>query len=405
MNNMLSNSLLIFLFLYCFVGDFIAGMTGIYIIRFLSFLGFLFYFSLYVFHKRSRKLLQLTICIILVCLFYIQIRHNTECFSAFFTILLGYILYREKEHSYKILDYVFVFEFILVLVELVLSQHLYTDTVMGVFNTKIVEGDNLVKTISTEGFRPKGLFPGSLIAVSFNIYYSLLNFKSQRRTGVAFLLALMLNGRLGMIITGVVFLLHYRERFLYNRKARIKIIASIAVACLLVVLIAKSNSSMALKIERVSNVFNTEESSNMGRLYSYGLAASTYYEYNTKEKFFGGEYELLNEFNQKISAESDLLGMLLEYGFVGASVYMIAIMLLLFKKYENNLWWNNGKMVALLTLFAYLEYRHATGSGRGTLFWMLFFICYNECYPTYLYCKNSFILNKIFMMKTQKGSL
>ena len=382
MNKILSIYILLCLFIFCFVGDFIAGITGAYYIRFLSFLGFCFFFLLYVYREKSVHLLRITICIVLVCIFYIQMRHNTECFSAFFTVLLGYILYRERDYSYKFLDYIFAFQFILALIELVLSKHLYTDTVMGIFNTQIVDGDNLVKAISTEGFRPKGLFPGSLTAISFNIYYSLLNNNSKRRTGWAFLLSIILNGRLGMIITGIVYLLHYRERFIYSRKARLKILACASVICIFIAILVSSNPNIALKFERAVNVLNTEEVSNVGRLYSYGLAADTYFNtYNVKEKLIGGEYELLNDWGDKMAAESDLLGMLLEYGLVGTSIYVIAIVILLFKKYNNTVFWNNGKMVALLTLFAYLEYRHATGSGRGSLFWMLFFINYYESYP------------------------
>ena len=396
MNKILSIYILLCLFIFCFVGDFIAGITGAYYIRFLSFLGFCFFFLLYVYREKSVHLLRITICIVLVCIFYIQMRHNTECFSAFFTILLGYLLFREREYSYKILDYLFIIQFILALTELIFSQHLYTDTVMGVFNAQVVDGENLVKTVSMEGFRPKGLFPGSLIAVSFNIYYSLLNHKSKRRTGWAFLLSLILNGRLGMIITGVTFLLHYRKSFIYSRRARLRIIAIVSVICIIVSVVVANNPNVALKFERTVNVFNTEEASNVGRLFSYGLAAETYLSYNTKEKLFGGEYELYNELGQVISAESDLLGMLLEYGLVGASIYVIAIMILLFKKYNNESFWNNGKMMALLTLFAYLEYRHATGSGRGSLFWMLFFVNYYECYPTYQYCNNNYLLRFFF---------
>ena len=90
---------------------------------------------------------------------------------------------------------------------------------------------------------------------------------------------------------------------------------------------------------------------------------------------------MVNEWGKKASAESDLLSMLLEMGLVGTLIYVFAFVKML--RYNSNTI-ISARMVTILTLLAYLEYRHATGNIRGPLFWFLYFMTVNP--PNYLAC-------------------
>lgn len=381
------SKIIIFLIvLYCFVGQFIESFIGIPYVRFSSFIGLLIFVPFYYINKKDIKLAQISIVVIIVAMVYFLAGSKPPT-SALYTILFGYLFFKEKLFSKKMLDVIFGIQIFLLLYETIIGSFLYSDITTGIFTTKDVEGsaELTVNENDETGFRPKGLYMGTLEAAAFNIYYCLINKDCPKRVFCAFMVSFIINGRLSILISTFVLFIYLYKQY----RSKIKIVSFLL--CFLIGVIISSilyttSDFVQKRTDRILSAFDiSDNSNNGGRLMFYYFAYDEYFNvYDNKSKIFGSEYEIHNEWGKTVSAESDLLSMLLEMGIVGTFIYLFAFANMF--RYNSNAVIST-RMVTLLTLIAYLEYRHATGNIRGTLFWFLYFTAINP--PNYLVGKKT----------------
>ena len=375
---------IILLVFYCFVGQFVESVIGIPYVRFLSFLGMLTFVPLYFFVEKDFTVAKISIIIIAFAIIYIVVGSKPPT-SALYTILFGYFFYRERKFSGKVLDFIFVIQVILMLYETFFNTFLYSDVTTGLFTSKDVAGSEEIEVMERQesGFRPKGLYMGFLEAAAFNIYYCLINKDSRKRLWGSLFASFLINGRLSVLISLFVLLVYLFKK--HKKKINYVMMLSCFIGFVIVIsTLYASNDLVQKRVDRILSSFDmSDNSNNGGRIFYYYLGYEEFFNvYDYKSKLFGNDYELVNEWGKKASAESDLLSMLLEIGFVGTLIYVFAFVNML--RYNSNTI-ISARMVTILTLLAYLEYRHATGNIRGTLFWFLYFMTINP--PNYLVCK------------------
>lgn len=366
--------LLIFIFIYCFVGDFLIATTHLYSIRLFSFLGIILFFPMYFIQKKDKKIIKLILFISANCFVYYIIRLDLEWISFFYTILLGYILSQNRKQSIFFLDFIFYVQFLLISIELITQNFFYTTINSGIYTIREYDFSQVLYLQEETGMRPKGLFSGTLIATSFVIYYCLINRENKRKVLFSLFMALILNGRLAILITAFISFLHYKNNFSLKK---IQVFIFCTVFILGFSILYQKNDNIRMKVDRFFNVFNLTQEDNVGRIYRYSTAYDTYInKYGIKSKMFGDQYELTDTYNRPVAAESDLLGMLLEIGLLGTLIYIFSIYKLFKLSDQDKI--VTIKYVGLLTLVTYLQYRHITGNVRGTLFWMMYFLSIKE---------------------------
>lgn len=374
---MIGKLLVVCILVYCMVGDFVTAVFGFNYIRLVSLLGFMMLLPVYYIKGKDRNILIISAFAFFLILLFHMICGNTNSASFFYTILFGYILFSEKKNTLRYLDYIFVVQFFLVVVEVFLNRHFYLVVYSGIINPTVLDYTDALSLFDETGFRPKGLFPGTLVGCSFTIFYSVLNKDSKKRTLWALIMALLMNGRLAILITSVIAAYHFFKdkrtgKYDLKKFAIISLFAS-----LLVVGLYFTSQGVKDRVDRILSAFVFDESSNnLGRVMIYVAAYNTYINnYDLKSKMFGGEYEILDDYGRSKAAESDVIGMLLEIGVMGSLIYWIAL-LRLFRNNSNN--FVPISFVALLTVFAWIEYRHLTGNVRGSMFWFFYFLCVNS---------------------------
>jgi len=305
------------IFGYVFFADFFSTILGLHYTKlvcalFASFCGGTFCILQY--SRLSQKKFLIIPFIILIL--YVYVFHSTTSLSYFYTSILAFLLVQNTDNTKKLLDFVFIIQFILCFYELFNQQILYTTLSTGLFNIQEIEFNT--KYFYESGFRAKGLFTGCLEATAFSINYSIIFRNNLKRTFWAFFMAIILNGRMAMIITVSIFL--YNLIICARRKGiskvtikTILIIVAISISSILSYLAATS-----LRVGHLLSVFNPTSDSFKGRTERYGLAWLHYLNvYNLPKKIFVGEYELYDHNNMLASAESDCLGMLLDIGLFG----------------------------------------------------------------------------------------
>jgi len=304
---------------------------------------------------------------------YIAVFHSTTSLSYFYTAIMAFFFIQADDKAKKYFDILFVIQFVLVIYEVLTQDLIYTNVVTGLFNTRDIE----LKTeiFDESGFRAKGLFTGCLEATSFAINYSLIFRNNCKKSFWAFVMTVLLNGRMAMIIAFSIFVynLIILAKKRHVSKGTIKFVFISLATVLAISLVTLASTSQ--KISHLLSVFSPESDSYLGRTESYVLAFNEYFNvYGIREKLFGSEYELIRLIDgREMSAESDILGMLLEIGLLGF-LYVFLNWVLAFKKTKEKLFEQDHisyKYVLLCMLVCMIEYRYASGNIRGILYWFI----------------------------------
>lgn len=370
---MVGRVLVLLILIYCMIGDFLTAVLGLGRIRLACLIGIVLLLPIYYLHRKDKMLTFILFFVVsFIVLFYI-VCGNTDRTSFFYTILFGYLLFKEKPTTLKYLDYIFVLQFVLILIEVIINRHFYVEVYSGIINPVIIDYSEMEKYFDETGFRPKGLFFGTLIGCSFTIFYSIINKEDKKRVLGAVVMALLMNGRLAILLTLAVAAFH----FFKNRQTRKYDIRKFArvVMCLLAMLFIAYPiiPNVRTRTDRILSAFIFDDrSNNLGRAMRYVWAYNTYInEYDLKSKLFGGEYDIKDEYGRSVAAESDVIGMLLEIGIVGSFTYWVALFKMIKCKSDEfvPIWF-----VTLLTILAWIEYRHLTGNVRGLMFWLIYFM-------------------------------
>lgn len=373
--NLIHSLCLISIIGYAYLADILAvfGFTPAKLIFAASTLLFALLFCVSQFNKLRLKVYLFIPFVFL--LLYVFVFHNTNSLSYFYTAILAFFFIQDDTKTKKYLDYLFAIQFLLVLYEVVTQNLIYSNIVTGIFNTQEVE----IKTelFDESGFRAKGMFTGCLEATSFAIGYSLISRNNLKRSFLGFAMAVLLNGRMAMFITFAILvynLIIYARKHRVS-KATIKVIFISLAIVFVSALVALSSTSQ--KVSHLLSAFSPESNSFMGRTVSYALAAEEYFvNYGFREKLLGSEYELIRLTDgREMSAESDILGMLLEIGLIGF-LFIISNLFIAYRKTQEKIFEPDHisfKFAILCMLLCMVEYRFANGNVRGILFWFILF--------------------------------
>ena len=358
---------------YVFLSDFVYAMLHIGFFKPLTALCTLFFAGLFIlFNWRNLQFRPLFIGSIMLMFLYVVFFKNATYLSYFYTPIFAFLLIQRPVLSANAIDKVFIAQFFLLVIEFVTRHHLYTQITTGLFTTYELDFD-YEATFDETGFRCKGLFAGVLVATSFVINYALINRNDYKKSFWAFIMAILTNGRLAMLICGVIFLYnfyikrtHYKEKF--NMAYLTALVCIIVIGAL--IFISTANSTAALNL---INAFDLQSTANAGRIARYGLGLDAYSNYSSIEMITGSSYELLDQWNRVVPTESEVLGMLLEIGLVGFIFNISGII---------NAWYSGNsriftarrisyKFSLLMTIVAIIQYRHLLGNLRGLMFWLL----------------------------------
>ncbi len=361
---------------YIFFGTFLTGVTGIPYYKAFFAIGALVFLTLYFIvgyrNCKHLKYFWLTFPIVFI---YAFVLHKTTLLSHFYVSIFGLFYVIDKHTTFKILKFVFVFQFILVFYEFLTQSLVYTNVAAGLFSVTDVEQS--VELFEHSGFRTKGLFMGTLEAASFCIGCSLISSKSFYSSLMCLLMAIMINGRMCLLICFVIFIynVYLQARRKHIPDAMIKL-AFIFVGALLVTYISYK-ATTSVRYGHLLDVVNFESADNAGRILSYTQGWAVYTQnYSLIDKLTGGEYELLDIYGRPtLSAESELTGTLLDVGLIGL-IWILSPVIICLKR-KSKLFSGeciSGRLLTLLSLICMIQYRHVSGNVRGVLFWLLMFL-------------------------------
>jgi ABC-type multidrug transport system fused ATPase/permease subunit len=390
MKKILYSLCLICLLGYAFFADFLMAVLGFTSAKLICALGGVLLaviICIVQFNKLQHK--QYLFVPFILLLLYVAVFHSTSSLSYFYTAIMAFFFIQDDDMAKKFFDVLFVIQFVLVLYEVLTHDLIYTNVVTGLFNTREIE----LKTdiFDESGFRTKGLFTGCLEATSFAINYSLIFRNNCKKSFWAFVMTVLLNGRMAMIISFSIFVYNL---IILAKKRHVSSGTIRFVFIFLALVLTAGLVRMASTSQRISHLlsaFSPESDSYLGRTESYALAFNEYFNvYGVREKLFGSEYELIRlKDGREMAAESDVLGMLLEIGLLGF-LYVFLNWVLAFKKTNEKLFEQNHisyRYALICMLVCMIQYRYASGNIRGILFWFIIMNSFIENKKVIL-CKN-----------------
>ncbi len=386
--------MIISLFLFAIVGDFIIGVFGVGSIRLISLISFVLFFGLYLIMKQDKALNKLIIAIFSLVIVFIVLRGELiKGMTAIYCIPLGYVIAKEWKYCSPYLDVIFCIQFVLLLYETLTGSYIYNEIISGIINAQSnnFDADLQMERVMETGFRTKGLFAGTLTASSFVVYYSYLNKDNGLKLCLSLLMTLLIKGRFAILSVFLLFAYTYfnslKEKYNKTFLVSVFILAGLLLYLVFVGLTSGSDGF----IYHLLHVFDINGVGNYGRIWAYTQAYNTFmYDYGLTQKLLGDTYELFDEYGRTgVSSESEFLGQLLEIGIIGTSIYVFAFYKLFRCKQKTGV---SVKFVALMMLLGYLEYRHCSGNLRAMMFWAIFFL-YTKYYDEYerLNQKNIFL--------------
>ena len=367
------------LVIYIFISDFFQGITGVNI-KPIAALLFALLFAVYiVFFLAQNKDIKYVIIPFLFTTTYAIVWDEQGYLNLIYTPIFSWLLSREIKLTIKIFKVIIFLQLLLVIYERLFTHLLYASIESGVFAmTEHNYGKNM-NLFEITGFRPKGLFSGTLVATSFTIYMSMIFRNNTKILFFLLLMALIVNGRLALLVTLATFFLHITKRYTIaiNGKLlgpRVKMAALILpfVATLSIVLVLLPGNV----VDNYMSVFDFAATSNAGRIYSYAQALLLLSSYSGIELFFGlPGNEVYDIYGRIVASESGLISMALDIGFIGLFLYLIAFIFLWLKEKKSIFSFRHMeislKYVAFVNFLCFIQYEHINGNVRGTLFWFI----------------------------------
>ena len=378
------NCAIISLFGYVFLSDFVNAVLHVGAFKPATALLTVLFSGLYIgLDWKNLVYKKVLIVSFSLTLLYILILKNEQS-NYLYTPLFGFLLVQKPAVSLKAIDKIFIIQFVALFYEFVTRHHLYDKVTVGLFILKELDFDYESIMVET-GFKCKGLFIGVLVATCFVINYSLINRNNIKKSFWAMVMSILINGRLAMIICGLVFLYNYYLKTNgYKTKFNYSYIIGIGIAIVLGGFVVATTSD-SLAVQNLFRVFDTSEASNAGRIARYGLALNALSNYGFVDYLFGSKYELLDQWNRVVPPESDVLGMLLDIGIVGFGVVLVGLFFG-WKSGKQPLFLPNMisyKFALLMSVISIIQYRHLSGNLRGLMFWfLLMLILYENNYKT-----------------------
>lgn len=378
-HNGIFTAAIISLFLYVFFSDFAYAVLHLGILKPVSALCTVLFAGSFFALEWKNISHKIFLCIaLLLTVLYIAVLHNQSS-NYLYTPIFGILMIQRPNISKKCIDKVFVIQLVLLAIEFVTRNHLYTQVITGLFTIREIDFD--YETIMDEtGFKAKGMFIGVLVATCFAINYSLINRNNYRKSFWGLVMAVLTNGRLAMLICGSIYIYNiYMKKTHYKANFNVTYLVLLS-ALLVIMIIVFAAISSSLAAQNLLNVFNMDDPSNAGRVERYGLGLNALLNYSPIEFLFGSTYELFDQWNRPVPTESDVLGMLLEIGILGFSVILYGV-IIGWRSGHNRVFMSNlisHKYAILMSVIAMIQYRHLSGNMRGLMFWFLILLIINE---------------------------
>jgi hypothetical protein len=377
---MTKKTLIIFLFFYIFISEFLTGVLSFSYIKVFFAVFSSLLFVLYLLKNIGQFDFLLLIPIVLIPV-YILVWQEVGYINLFYTFFFGWAFVQDIKLTLKLLKYVLIIQLILVLFEVITGRYIFDFVNSGVIGSNVFDTSNNVVNFEETGFRPKGLFTGTLVATSFVIYMSMI-FRNNRFWLITiFILAILTNGRLAVFISLITLFLHLAltmDIVFYGKRVSfiLKLLFTAFVTFVLLSFLISFLSEVVLN--NFKDAFSITSKANAGRVFAYAQAFLLFMDYSFIEKLFGTTNNVIFDiWGREIASESGLVSMLLDIGLVGFSMYLF---------FTANIWKinkgrildvKNGlieiKYVVLVTWLSIIQYEHVNGNLRGALFWFIIF--------------------------------
>jgi len=374
---MVRKSLIINLSIYIFFSDILTFLSGWSQFKILLAIVVTFNFLFYAVRniKELNLFFYLPLTLIVV---YFLVWPEIGYLNLIYTMIFGWILSRDTDFSFKILKIIFFIQFILIIYESLTGQFVYEEVTNGVFISKTFDLSTQIKDLDLTGFRPKGLFVGTLVATSFIIYLAMLFRNTFKMLILIFIMSLIVNGRLALLITSITLFLHLMLNYDIRHKnklipfwLKILILSSLFFLFILVIII----NLPPIVLENYMNIFNLETDNNFGRLLAYAQSVDLYISYSFLEKLVGKPGNIvLDQYGRESASESGFLSMMLDIGLLGLLIYLITFYSAWKIASKQDLFLKKQisfKFVIIMTFLSFLQYEHINGNLRGALFWFM----------------------------------
>lgn len=390
---MIKKVLILSVFLYVFFIDFIISFVQIPSLKIISALficiSLLIFFSLH--YSKLELKFYFYLSIFFLALYVFTFWPNFGYINLFYTIIFGWILAQNYNYTLKLLKIIFIIQFCLIFYESFNSTIIYDNVKSGVINENLYDYSKNFNLFSDTGFRPKGIFTGTLVATSFIIYMTMVMRNNLSMLSGLFILAFLTNGRLALLISGTtLFFKIFKKYDLILLKTKLSNFSkSLFIIPLVLLTIASFYFILPeFVFNNILNTFNLNSDSNVGRIFAYLQSINLFIEYDFFQKLFGSPGNIVYDvYGREIASESGFLSMALDIGFIG----------LLFYLYNFYKAWNleqdslfnlkskhiGFKFVILLTFLSFIQYEHINGNVRGTLFWFIIISHFIEKKKTY----------------------
>ncbi len=375
--------MIISLFLYLFLGEFFIGFFQIeffkIVLAILSLLFFIIYLCVKVPSLKDVRLYLLIFSLIIIYLFIWDFK--TTYLNLVLVILYGFLLSKDYVFSIKLYKGLFWIQLVAVLFEYASQTILFNYVSSGIVNINEFNYEQNFDLFESTGFRPKGLFLGTLVASSFVIYFVLLFRNNLFYLFLSFIMAILINGRLAILIAGFTLLLKILKTYKF-RVANIRVSSNLFSFILFPIVILSGLFLLyvfmsANAYQNLLDTFNFQSESNSGRLFRMFEGYTHYiFDYSIINQLFGNpSYELYDFWGRLIPPEAEFAGMLLEIGVVGLLIYIYYLVKIY--KVDNTSIFNLDittigiRYVFLINVISMLIYRHCSGNLRGTMFWFI----------------------------------
>jgi hypothetical protein len=311
--------------------------------------------------------------IIILIPIYLIIWTNYLEINLLLSIIIGYYISKDENRVNKILLLILLIQFVLIFYEFQFNTYVFDNIRLGI--ASIQETKINIQSYGDVGFRPKGLFYGTLEATSFAIILSFVFRKNKFILFIILLMSLMINGRLAILITSMLFFVVFYIDII-NTKISINTKLLYLYLSIIIFIIGISLYFYLVPdviINNLLNVFNFESSSNSTRIIYSIQGLEEFYNYDLLHKLFGNS----NYFNLMYgySAESGWVNQLLNIGLIGFMIYLFTIISIFIKSIRKK------EFLLALCIFcifiAITIYRFETGFLRGILLWFFIFSSFN----------------------------
>ncbi len=215
-------------------------------------------------------------------------------------------------------------------------------------------------------FRAKGLFPGALSTVAFAYWIAFVNRRSLLATLGLLVSSYLAVGRLGIFIGALILFWRMGGRKLSMRHWALMLIPVVAMYVLL--------PADKATIEFITLTFDPGSSNNLARVFFWKASLSEYLNYDGFAQLIG-RYGYIKGIG--LFTESDFLQLLLDYGLLGLTAYVLAVarlLVLCLRRHDREGLFTLCLIVALMTVFPFVQ-----SLFSATLFWLYYFLYERNC--------------------------